>query len=90
MHYLCDAIDLKQSLEGTLTTVLDEVYFIANLHSFLPLVPQANPSFPKVSHLQPTQAKQLSKLPPLDTSTIALRPTQMHPKLNPTFNIRVE
>ena len=90
MHYLCDAIDLKQSLEGNLTAVLDEVRFIANLHSFLPLVRQENPSFPKVSHLQPTQAKQLSKLPPLDTLTIVLRPTQMHPKLHPTFNIRVE
>ena len=61
MHFLCDAIDLKQSVEGTLkvlrkslTTVLDEVHFIANLYSFpLPLVTQANPSFPKVSHVPP-------------------------------------
>ena len=54
MHFLCDAIDLKQSVEGTLkvsgkslTTVLNEVHFIVNLHSFsLPLIPQANSSKP--------------------------------------------
>ena len=59
MHFLCDAIDLKQSVEGTLkvqgkslTTILDEVHFIVNLYNFsLPLIPQTNPSFPKVSHL---------------------------------------
>ena len=59
MHFLCDPIDLKQSVEGTLkvqgkslTTVLDEVNFIVSLYSFaLPLVPQANLSFPKVCHL---------------------------------------
>ena len=31
----------------------------------LPLVPQKNPSFPKVSHLPAFQAEQLPKLPPL-------------------------
>ena len=31
----------------------------------LPLVPQKNPSFPKVSHLPTFQAEQLPKLPPL-------------------------
>ena len=52
MHFLCDAIDLKQSVEGTLnmegkslTTFWDEGHFIANLYSFpLPLVSRANPS----------------------------------------------
>ena len=41
MHFLCDAIDLKQSVEGTmkvlgksLKTILDEVHFIVNLCSF--------------------------------------------------------
>ena len=41
MHFLCDATDLKQSVEGTLegsgkslATVLDEVHFIVNLYSF--------------------------------------------------------
>ena len=68
MLFLCDAIDLKQSVEGTfkvlgktLTAVLDKVYFIVNLYSFpLPLVSQENPSFPKVSHLPPSQAEQNS------------------------------
>ena len=61
MNFLCNAIDLKQSVEGNLKvqgkylkTVLDEVHFIVNLHSLpLPLVLQANPSLPKVSHLPP-------------------------------------
>ena len=73
MHFLCDAIDLKQSMVGTLevygkslTTVLDEVHFIVNLYSLsLALVPQANPSFRKVSHLPHSQVEQLPKLPPL-------------------------
>ena len=64
---ICVAIDLKQSIEGTfkvywksLTTVLGQVYFIVNLYSFpLFLVPQANPSFPKVSLLPPSQVEQL-------------------------------
>ena len=50
----------------SLTTVLNEVHFILNLYSFpLPLVPQANPSFAEVSHLPPSQAEQLPKLPSL-------------------------
>ena len=62
MYLLCDAIDLKQSVEGTLEVlgkslkiVLNEIHFTVNLYSF-PLHPvlQANPSFPKVSHLSPT------------------------------------
>ena len=61
MHFLCNVIDLKQSVEGTLsvkrkslTTVLDEVHFIVNLYSFpLPLDLQANLSYPKVSHFSP-------------------------------------
>ena len=63
--FLCDAIDLEQSMEGTLkmygkslATVLDEVHFIVNLYSFpLPLVSKKNPSFAKVSHLPQTQAE---------------------------------
>ena len=42
MHFLCDAIDLKQSVEGTvkvygksLTTVLDKVHFIVKLYVFI-------------------------------------------------------
>ena len=70
MHFLCDAIDLKQSVEGTLevqgkslTIVFDEVHFIVNLYTFpLPLVLQTNPSFHKVNHLLPSQAEQLPKL----------------------------
>ena len=71
MHFLCDAIDLKQSVENTLkaqgkllTTVLDEFHFIVKLYSFpLPLVPQENPSFPKASHL-PLPGRTTSKTPP--------------------------
>ena len=78
--FLCDAIDLKQSVEGTLKvlgkslkSVLDEAHFIVNLYSLpLPLVHQANPSFPKVSHL-PLSGRTTSKTPPpLETSAIAL------------------
>ena len=73
MHFLCDAIDLKQSVEDTLkvhgkslTTVLDEVHFIVNLYSFtLTLVSQVNPSFPKLSQLSPYQVEQLPKPPRL-------------------------
>ena len=72
MHFLCDAIDLKQSVEGTLKTVLDEIHFIINLYSFLPLINQANLCFPKVSHLSPSQEEKLSNLPPVDTLTIVL------------------
>ena len=66
INFLCDVIDLKQSVEGTLkvqgkslTTVLDEIHFIVNLYSFpIPLVFQANPSFHNVRHfLPPTQNK---------------------------------
>ena len=73
LHFLYDAIDLKQPLEGTLkvqgkslTTVLDEVHFIVNLYSFLlPLVLQANPFLPKVSHMPPLPGRAASKTPPL-------------------------
>ena len=68
MHFLCDAIDLKQSVEGTLKTVLDEIHFIVNLYnSFLSLVPQANPSFLKGIDLPPpwqNNFKNSSPLPP--------------------------
>ena len=72
MHFLCDAIDLKQSVEGNLkvswkflATVLDIVRFIVNLYNFpVPLVPQENPSFPMVCHL-PLPSRTTSKtLPP--------------------------
>ena len=66
-----NAVDLKQSVEGTLsvkgkslTTVLDEVHFIVNLYSFsLPLVPQLNLSFSKVSHLPSLPGRASSKTP---------------------------
>ena len=81
IHFLYDAIDLKQSVKGTLKvleksleTVLDKVNFIVNLCIFcLPSLPQANSSFAKVSHLLPFRQKTTSKTPPpLDTSAIAL------------------
>ena len=67
---MCDAIDLKQSVEGTLkvlvkslATVLDEVHFTVNLYSSpLPLVSQANPFFSNVSHMLPSQTEQFPKL----------------------------
>ena len=53
----------SQSVGKYLTTVLDEVKFIVNLYSFLlPLLHQADPSFPKVTHLPPSRAEKLSKL----------------------------
>ena len=69
--FLCDAIDFKQPVEGTLKvlgkslkTVLDEVHFIVNLYSFpLPRFPQEYHSFFKVSYLPHYQAEQLPKLP---------------------------
>ena len=78
MHFLYDAIDLKESVvdilklwRKSLTTVLDEVHFIVNLYSFpLPLVPQANLSLPKVSHLLPSHGEQLLKLTPLFLLTL--------------------
>ena len=57
--FLCDTIDLKQSLESILKTALNEVHFIVNIYSFLPLDLQANPSFPKASHLPLSQEEQL-------------------------------
>ena len=71
MHFLCDAIDLKQSVEGTLEvlgkslkTVLDEVHLIVNLYSFsLPPFPKSNSSFPKVSHLSPPRQNNLQNSP---------------------------
>ena len=56
MHFLSDAIDFKQSVEGTFKTVFDEAHFIVDLYSFLPLVPWQT--------LPPSQAEQLLKLPP--------------------------
>ena len=70
IHFLCDAIDLKQSVEGvlqvlgnSLKTVLVEVHFIVNLHSSpLPSVPQPNSSYPKVSYF-PLPGRTTSKTP---------------------------
>ena len=69
--FLIDAIDLKQSVEGTLkvygkslTTVLNEVHSIVNLYSFpFFLVPQANPSFSKVSHFPPSKQNNFQNCP---------------------------
>ena len=69
MHLLRDAIDLKQSLKGTikvlgksLTEFFDKVYFIVDLYGFpLPLVEQANPFFPMVSHLPQLSDRRISK-----------------------------
>ena len=55
MHFLCDAIVLKHSVEGTLkvygkslTTVLDQVHFIVNLYSFpYPWSPRQILPFPR-------------------------------------------
>ena len=55
MPFLCDAIDLQQSVEDalkvkgkSLTTVLDEFHFIVNLYSFpLPLVPWQTLLYPR-------------------------------------------
>ena len=75
MNFLCDTVyrlpvggDLRKSFK----TVLNEVHFEVNLHSFpLLLVPRANSS--PVKSFVPCQAKQLRKLPLLlDTSAIAL------------------
>ena len=46
----------------------DEVLFLVNLYSFLlPLVPQANSSFPKVSHLPPLRQDNFQNSPLLQT-----------------------
>ena len=72
--FLCDTIDLKPSVEGTLklqgkslTTDLDDVHFIVNPYSFpLLLVTQANSSFPKVCHFPcPLSGRITSNTPPL-------------------------
>ena len=61
---------VMQSVEGNLKTVLDEVHFIVNLYSF--------PGHPGKLFLTqgksfaPSQAEQLSKLPPVETSAITL------------------
>ena len=69
--FLCDAIDLKQSVEGALkvlgkllTSVLDEVHFIVNLCGLrLPLVPSSSKSFlPLGKSFAPSQAEQFPKL----------------------------
>ena len=71
MDFLCDAMDLKQSVGGTLkvlgkslTTVLDEVHFIFNLSSFpLPLVPQSKPFLPQGKSFAPLPGRATSKTP---------------------------
>ena len=71
MHLLCEAIDWKQSVEGSLKvlgkslkTVLNEVHFIVNLYSFLPPVPQGK----LFDHLPGRTTSKTLLL--LDTSTI--------------------
>ena len=71
MDFLCDAMDLKQSVGGTLkvlgkslTTVLDEVHFIFNLSSFpLPLFPQSKPFLPQGKSFAPLPGRATSKTP---------------------------
>ena len=71
MDFLCDAMDLKQSVGGTLkvlgkslTTVLDEVHIIFNLSSFpLPLVPQSKPFLPQGKSFAPLPGRATSKTP---------------------------
>ena len=47
----------------SLTTFLEENHLIVNLYSFtLPLASQANLSFPKESHLLPSQTEEHPKL----------------------------
>ena len=80
MHFLCDAIDLKQSVGGSLkvlgkslTTVLDEVHSIFNLSSFpLPLVPKSKLFLP--------QGKSFASLPSRTTSK-----TPLSFSVSPTF-----
>ena len=68
MDFLCDAIDLKQSVEGTLkvlgkylTTVWDEVHFIVNLHI---VYPPGKSFLPQGKSVALSQAEQLPKLTP--------------------------
>ena len=85
MHFLCDAIDLKQSVEGTLKVqgkssaiFLDEVHFIVNLYSFsLSLVPLANPSFPKVSNLPTPRQINFKNSPSFSVNPYFLRISQL-------------
>ena len=69
MHFLFDATDLKQSVNGTLKIVLDEVHFVVNPYNFLPLVPYANSFFPI---FLPPRKNNFQNSTPLDTSAIAL------------------
>ena len=71
MHFLCDAIDLKQSVGGSLkvlgkslTTVLDEVHSIFNLSSFpLPLVPKSKLFLPQGKSFASLPSRTTSKTP---------------------------
>ena len=71
MHFLYDAINLKQSVEGTLNpqgksliTVLDEVHFIVNLYSFPTTpAPQGKSFLPQGKSFAPSEAEQLPKFP---------------------------
>ena len=66
MHFLCHAIDngTLKVWGKSLTTVLDEFHFVDNLYSFpLPLVPQANPSFFKVSHFPHPRQSNFQNFP---------------------------
>ena len=92
MHLLCVAIDLKQSVEGTLkvwgkylTTVFDEVHFVVNLYSFpLPLVPQANPFFPQGTSFVPFQGRTTSKTTPSFSVNPSIFEDMSSPRLEST------
>ena len=80
---LCDVIDFNQSAEDTLKvwgkslkTALDEVHFIFNLYSYpLPVVPQANPSFPKICHSPPPRKNNFQNSPSFSVNFSFLRPS---------------
>ena len=79
MHFLCDAIELKLSVEGTLKvlgkslkTVLNEFHFIVHLYSFTPCFP-GKPFFPHGNSFAPLIGRTTSKTPHfINTSTKAL------------------
>ena len=65
MYFLCDAMDMKQSVEGTVTegTVLNKVHVTLKLYSVLHLCPHEDPSFPKVSYLHPPKQNIFQNFP---------------------------
>ena len=71
--FLYDAIDLYQSVKGTLkvqgkslTTILDKVHLIVNLYSFSPTSgPPGKPFLPHGQSFAPLPGRTTSKTPPL-------------------------